>query len=39
MEKKEKKLVEYNEIVKRGYNINRDSIPNEEQKKYLIILL
>ena len=39
MEDHGKQLVEYNEVAKRGFSINRDSTPNEEQKKYLMILL
>ena len=34
-----KQLVESNELIKKDFNIDRDSIPHEEQKKYLIILL
>ena len=33
------KLVESNKIIKKDFNINKDSIPHEEQKKYLMNLL
>ena len=39
MEDHGKQLVEYNKVVKRGFNINRDSTPTKEQKIYLMILL
>ena len=32
-------MVESNEIAKKDFNIERDSVPLEEQKKYLINLL
>ena len=34
-----KQFVKSNEIIKKDFNINRDSIPHEEQKKYLINFL
>ena len=35
----EKHLTESNEIVKKDFHIDRDSISLEEQKKYLLNLL
>ena len=34
-----KQLVESNELIKKDFNIDRDIIPHEEQKKYLMNLL
>ena len=34
-----KQLVESNELIKKDFNIHRDSIPLEEQNKYLMNLL
>ena len=34
-----KQLIEYNEFIKKDFNVDRDSIPLEEQKKYLMNLL
>ena len=34
-----KQLVESNELIKKDFNIDRDSITFEEQKKYLMNLL
>ena len=34
-----KQLLESNEIIKQDFNIDRDSVPLDEQKKYLINLL
>ena len=39
MEDHGKKLVEPNELIKIDFNIDRDSIPHEEQKKYSMNLL
>ena len=33
------KMIKSNELIKKDYDINRDSILLEEQKKYLINLL
>ena len=35
VEDHEKQLVESNKVIKRDFNIDRDSIPLEEQKKYI----
>ena len=39
LEEHGKQLAEYNELVKKDFNMNKDSIPLEEQKKYFINLL
>ena len=39
IEDDEKQLVESNEIVKKDFNIDIDSVSLEEQKKYLMNLL
>ena len=38
-EKQIKALVEYGNLIKKDFNIDKDSIPQEEQKKYLMNLL
>ena len=38
IEDHEKLLAESNELIKKDFNIGRDSIPLNEQKKYLIDL-
>ena len=38
-EKQIKALEEYGNLIKKDFNIDKDSIPHEEQKKYLMNLL
>ena len=35
-EEHEKQLVESNELIKKDFNVEKNSIPLEEQKKYLM---
>ena len=39
LEEQRKQLVESNELIKNDFSINKDNIPLEEQKKYLMNLL